>query len=467
MALGITALVGIGGGYAALRMYLHSDAFRKFLSAEVSRAAEVNGNFALFRWDGLAVETASFDATGEGFIGSLRADQIDTEIGFGGLRRGVWELKNTRLTRLSVHLNAEKSKEPAPIQPEVYEPKVTEKQPGWVPEEIEVSSLDIGELAISAALPIGSAKVSGMSVHAVPFGGKNGYKAEIIGGTAEVSSEWVPKLHINRVQGAYRDGTLFITRADFSAWREGRLNGSGELNSRENTFSFEGDVDGVKLDEILSESWARKITGEISSTFSLDNQSGNLATNGELTVRNGTLTALPMLDALAAYADTRRLRMLQLNEAHTKWRYTGDEIILSDLVMGSEGLIRLEGRLSIKGEAIEGRFRLGIVPGTLSNIPGAEIDVFQPGTHGLLWTNLRISGTLDNPKEDLTGRLIEAAGIRMFENVPESGEKVLKFTKSILGEAPIKAIEKGQKVIDEGEKVIKQATGILDGLLGD
>jgi len=448
-------------------MYLHSDGFRKFLSAEVSRAAQVKGNFALFRWDGLAVETASFDATGEGLVGSLRADQIDTEIGFGGLRRGVWELKNTRLTRLEVNLNTEKSKEPAPIQPEIHKQEVMKKQPGWVPEEVEVSSLDIGELAISAILPAGPAKVTGMSVHAVPVGGKNAYKAEITGGTAELPSEWVPQLRINRVHGTYRDGSVFITRADFSAWREGRLNGFGEWNSRENTYSFEGDADGVKLDEILNESWARKLTGDISSSFALDNHSGKLAMNGEMTVRNGTLTALPMLDALAAYADTRRFRLLQLNEAHTKWRYSRDEILLSDLVMGSEGLIRLEGSLSIKGEAIDGRFRLGIVPGTLSNIPGAETHVFQPGTHGLLWTNLHVTGTLDDPEEDLTGRLIEAAGIRMFENLPETGEKVFKFTKSVLGESPIEAIEKGQKIIDEGEKAVKQAKGILDGILGN
>ena len=124
---------------------------------------------------------------------------------------------------------------------------------------------------------------------------------------------------------------------------------------------------------------------------------------------------------------------------------------------------------------------MGLVPGTLANIPGAETHVFKPGPHGLLWAPLRITGTIDNPKEDLTDRLIEAAGLRMFEKLPETGEQVLKFTRNALGETPSHVVEKGRviidqggkvieeggKIIEEGEKVIKGAEGIFRGLLGN
>jgi hypothetical protein len=51
--------------------------------------------------------------------------------------------------------------------------------------------------------------------------------------------------------------------------------------------------------------------------------------------------------------------------------------------------------------------------------------------------------------------------------IPESGEKVLKFTKSMLGENPTGVIDKGLKVIDEGEKVIEGAEDVIKGLLGN
>ncbi len=466
IGLGIVLILGVGIGYAAIRMYLHSDGFRKFMSAEVSRSAKVSGVFAPFFWDGLAVETGSFEAEGEGLVKALRADRISTEIGFGGLTRGVWELKEARIARVEIELDAEKSDDPPSPAPETRKKAVMKQQPGWVPEEVVLESVDIGEVSLKAAMERGTATVHGMSVHAVPAKGKNAYKAEIVGGTVRMPIEWVPELKIDRIRGTYRDGSAFITRADANAWTDGIVTGSGEWNFKDDQYAFTGYVDGVKCAEILNENWARRLTGDASSSYTIDNRSGTMVMSGEVEVRNGTMTALPMLDALAAYADTRRFRILQLNEAHTKWRYSKGEILLTDLVMGSEGLIRLVGNLSIKGNVIDGRFRLGLVPGTLANIPGAETVVFRPGSHGLLWADLHVTGTLEDPEEDLTERLIDAAGMRMFESLPETGDKVLKFTKSVLGEAPDRAIEESRRLLEKSDGVIREADGVIRGAGG-
>ncbi len=129
-------------------------------------------------------------------------------------------------------------------------------------------------------------------------------------------------------------------------------------------------------------------------------------------------------------------------------------------------MIRVEGNLIIRGEELDGTFRLGLAPGTLSAIPGAETDVFATGERGLLWTSLRITGTLDHPKEDLSDRLIAAAGARMFDRIPETGEKVIKFTHSLLGDPSPKTVEKGVKIIEESSKTLREVSGILDGILG-
>ena len=66
VAVGLLVLgvVLLGSIYAAVRSYLHSDGFRKFLSAEASDLVGVSGEFGSFHWDGLAVDTDSFEATG-------------------------------------------------------------------------------------------------------------------------------------------------------------------------------------------------------------------------------------------------------------------------------------------------------------------------------------------------------------------------------------------------------------------
>jgi len=487
MGFGMLLVLAAGFGYHGLRSYLHSEGFRKFLSAEVSRAARMEGSFDPFRWDGLAVETPGFHATGTGVMAGVEADNIDTEVGFGGIRRGVWEVKATRITRLEMMLDLTKKDEPAPTEPAERKKEVMKKQPGWVPGKIELESLQIGEIAIKAKTASGDIRTKGMSLKATPDKGKNAFKGEITGGTVVSPFTWVPELRVKNILGTYRDGSAFITKAEVNAWEDARINAFGEWDSREKTYSFEGDISRVKCAELLDENWARRLTGDVSSTFSVDNLRGGMVMVGDLEISNGTLTALPMLDSLAAYADTRRFRILQLNEARMKWRWEKGGMLLTDIAMGSEGLIRIEGSLSIRGNAIDGRFRLGLAPGTLSNIPGAETDVFLPGTHGLLWTPLHVTGTLDHPEEDLTERLIEAAGMRMFETLPETGETVLRFTRNAIGEDPRGAIGKGlelleksgkiigqgkdilgngSKVIEKGEKAIDAAEGILDGVLG-
>ena len=473
--LGVLVLLALVVGYMGLRAYLHSEGFRKFLSAEVSKAAHVVGAFSAFKWDGLAVATEKFEATGEGMIASLEADQIATEVGFGSLGEGAWELKQTRVSRIEVGLDFTRKNDPSPTLPEevakTVKKTVKKKQPGWVPAEVRLESLAVGELAIRANTREGELAARGMRVRLDAASGKGAYQGEITGGTIDPAKDWLPEIRVEKVRGSFRNGSAFITAAKLKAYAAGRINGYGEWNSDTGTYALEGEIDGVKCDEILNESWAKRLTGDISSTFSVNNISGKMVMDGDLVIRNGTLTALPMLDALAAYADTRRFRVLPLSESRTKWRYSEDGFLFTDFVMASEGLIRLEGNFSIKGREIDGRFRLGLVPGTLSGIPGAETHVFLPGERGLLWAPIRITGTLDDPKEDLTDRLIAAAGIRMFEQIPETGENVLRFTRSVVGESPAavidKGIEGGRKVIDEGEKVIKGAEDVIKGILGN
>jgi hypothetical protein len=160
--LGVLVLLALAVGYMGLRGYLHSEGFRKFLSAEVSKAAHVVGAFSAFKWDGLAVATEKFEATGEGMIASLKADQIGTEVGFGSLGEGAWELKQTRVSRIEVGLDFTRKNDPSPTLPEEVAKTVKKKQPGWVPAEVRLESLAVGELAIRANTREGQVAARGM-----------------------------------------------------------------------------------------------------------------------------------------------------------------------------------------------------------------------------------------------------------------------------------------------------------------
>ena len=466
LALGliVVGLIAAAILYATVRGYLYSDAFRRFLSAKTSEVVGVDGEFSPFRWDGLAVDTDEFVASGNGLLRNLRVDGLHTEVSVGGLTRGVWEIRSSRLQRLDISVDARTRGPVAPV-------RVTAPSPaqgaGWLPQEVEVQSMEVREVVVKALLDAGPLSVSRVRVRVEPLEKKRAYRVELADGLIRTPIAWLPELHLDRARLRYQDGRVSLANSSAWAWQDARLELSGEWDLPTAAYVLEGSASGVRCEDVFSADWAKRCSGEMNSSFTLDNHDGALVARGHLDIRKGTLTALPVLDALAAYADTRRFRVLALSEAATDWRWKEGEIFFSKLVLGSEGLARLEGNLFIRGRDLDGTFRLGLAPGTLASIPGAETKVFLPGEHGLVWAPLRITGTLDHPVEDLTDRLKEAAGMRMFEIIPETGEQALKFTRSILGDTPGQTVDQGMKIIEQGGKAAQDVTrGVFDGLFG-
>jgi hypothetical protein len=476
IALIALGLLGSALLYAAVRTYLHSDGFRRLLADKASELSGVRGEFTPFRWDGLAVDTAAFEGSGDGLVRGIRLEGIHTEIAVGGLRRGVWELNGTRAQRIDLKLDARKPRHGTgtnagldAARPNAFKP-AKKKTPGWLPQTVAVQGGEVAEVILRAELDAGTAHASGLRVIAQPAGTRNTHRIEIAGGSIHLPFALIPEIRLKRARLRYQDGRVFLNSAEASAWPDGRLEASGEWDWPSREFAAFGTVSGVTGQDLFNETWAKRLSGDLSSNFTIDNRSGEIVADGRLVLRNGTLTALPVLDALAAYADTRRFRVLALSDSQTKWRWKKDELRLSELVLATEGLIRLEGSMVIRGNQLDGTFRLGLAPGTLATIPGAETHVFMPGERGLLWTPLRITGTLDDPKEDLTDRLIDAAGLRMFDVIPETGERVIKFTRSLIGDSPVESVDKvldqGGRIIDTGGAIVEGVGGVIGGILG-
>jgi hypothetical protein len=446
-------------GYGMLKSYLHSDAFRRFLSAELSNAAGVRGEFGSFRWDGLEVRTDRFEAAGDGVVGDVHATDLSTEVILSGVRRGVWQLRGTSLRRLDLTLDATRN-------PQTLTPKENKKKSRWLPNEVEPDGLEIRDLSIKAKFGNGSVTSGGMGVTVQKTGSGHSYQAELVGGTIRLPFEKIAELRHTRSRLRYQGGRLFITEATLGARERGRITATGEWDFSSGQYALQGAAKDLTCEEVFNEDWSKRLTGDVLLDFSADNLSELSKASGSIQIRNGVLTALPLLDTLAAYADTRRFRMLTLHEAQTDWHCRDGEWLFTNFVLASDGLVRLEGTLRVRGRELDGNFRLGLVPGILTSIPGAETHVFQAGERGLLWTPLRITGTLDEPKEDLSDRLIEAAGSRMFEVIPETGGKVLKFTRSIFGETPADAVNKGLDTLEKGADIIDSTSGILGGTIG-
>ncbi|MCW1884825.1 AsmA-like C-terminal region-containing protein [Luteolibacter flavescens] len=468
------AVALLGGGYIGLRSWLHGESFRHMLATEAGKAIGVTCEFSPFRWAGTSMTTDSFTASGEAIVQSINSEGLRVDVGLGGWWEGVWRIDEARARKIEVVIDTTAADRVKDLPPATVQPPPPPRGKKWydslVPDEVDLRKVDVGNSALKVITRSGPVSISGTSWKVTPDEAKGSYRAEGTDGTVKLPWEWAPPMNLGKARLRYHQDTVSLSAADFQVYQSGRLDLNGEMSVKGDGYVFNGHLRDVMCDEILPEDWKQRVAGKVDTEFTVESGKNGPIVEGSLTHANGVLTALPLLDSLAAYADTTRFRRIALEKGSLDYRWEDGAMTLKNIILSSEGLVRLEGSLQVdKQERIDGRFRLGLVPGILARIPGAETIVFAPGERGLLWTTLHISGTLEDPEEDLSQRLIAAAGMRMIEIIPETGEKVLKFTTQALDQdmqAQLKqsadtVIEQGKGVIEQGKGVIDEAAGVV------
>jgi hypothetical protein len=101
----------------------------------------------------------------------------------------------------------------------------------------------------------------------------------------------------------------------------------------------------------------------------------------------------------------RQATSLALRGSHNfEWKYP--TIDIENIAIEERGKFRIEGEISIEQRRLRGTIRLGLIREYLDWLPNPE-EVFSRKQGGYLWTNVRLSGTIDDPGQDLSPRIIE------------------------------------------------------------
>ncbi len=461
IALLLIAAIASVCGYVWLRRYLSSKEFHGLIVAQAEIYLGAKPSLSPLRWDGFRVNVENFEAESQGQAKGLAMQGIKTGIDAGGVARGVWSVLPSRVTNLSLTWDATAK---APPPPQIVEEQ-TLPQPmkkawydRWIPKQIETDTLVISNSDLHLILAQGEARLNGTRWELEPTKGFENCKLSGNGGNLKLPYAWAPAMKLDQLRFTYHDGFLYLTEATLSAYENGHVKLSGEFDPASRFYAIEGSLRDVLCSEVLPPDWKQRLSGVIESSFSVQSRQSSAVVKGHVKIHQGILTALPVLDKLAAYSQSLRFRTLSLHDAEADYEITDEGVTLSNVTIGSEGLARMEGKIRFLNNnlnrscALDGDFRVGLAPGTLATIPGAEEDVFVQGERGLMWAPMHISGTLDNPEEDLSGRLMSAAGARMFDMIPATGLKVLKYTQQVVD-------DNGQETM---EKVVKKTTDVID-----
>lgn len=467
-------LVALLGGVIWVRSYLRSEDFRKQLEQQIGSAVGGQAEIAEIEWHGTTLELGQLDLKSEK-AGSWRLRDVDTKVDLAGFWDRVWLVPKIEIRQATSEWDLRAGKQDnAPKTSSSSASKGSGRRgSGFLPNRSEVHEVTILDYEGEVMTEQGAYAWDGMRLTTRP----NPQGTTLVtlgGGRLRTPLDWLGTLKLESGMLALREGELSLDRSEWMT-DSGPLTVRGKVQGENR--EWEAAIENWDIQPLLPEEWKPFLTGRATG--------GGLCLQDSLQagfeIEKGTVEGLPFLERLAAYAGTPRLRRLTLEEASfTLERRASDHFQVKDLVLFDEGLLRVEGYLNREPSRLEGELSLGVPPGLLAHIPGAEEKVFLPGAKGLLWTKVNLSGTWENPEEDLSERMIRAAGERMFEMIPETGKWALRYSGEALdqgtrllvdsqglileegGKAIEQSLEKGTELLDEG---LKTGFGILDSLL--
>lgn len=287
-------------------------------------------------------------------------------------------------------------------------------------------------------------RVTGMGVTATHAQG--GW--QVVGQGGRVMQNGLPSMDIVSMRLLHKEPSLFIQEAKL---REdgGEISATGEVTEKEKV-DLQFKVNGMNVTPLLPEDWRARLHGRISGdarvVYPLREGPGVARVlSGNALLQQGVLEALPVLNKIADFTKTDRFRRLTLNQVRGDFRVDQDGLRVTNFVLESERLISVKGQFTIANDQIDGTFEVGITPGPLQWLPGSQEKVFVTLRDGYAWTNMRITGPVNGPREDLSSRLVAAAEAAVVQKVESTANQAV-----------------GTAV----DTVKKGATGVLDLLFG-
>lgn len=466
-------------GYVWGRSYLRSEAFRVSMSQQVSNLLGVEGDFSALLWKSDSVGSEAFRGSSKDtakvskkqLLDKIEARNIRVDLDWGSLWKNTFQMQRLEIDSLHLELSDKQKEKQHEIYHSGFENKnllvnetlLKQGSRAWyqrfLPKEIALSDTRVDSLSVGYIAADGRRFSMENSQVDVEFLNHE-VSVQMQGGVLDVEHELLDQVVLDSAKWNYRERNIYIQSLQASVYDGAGLELSGQIGEKGEDYELQGTILGVDCHHFLSDLWQSRLEGEMAVRFSAKKENvrskGGSELRGELKVRNGVLKGLRVLDQIAAYSETRGFQTLRFSKFQCRFLSRADTLEIRDVFLHCDGLMRIEGGVSIQHRKLKGEFQLGIVPGVLRHIPGAEQKIFLPGKDQLLWASVKISGTLEDIEEDLSERMFLAAGMRMFEVIPETGLQVLRFTSEGIESV---ALPEGFEPLSE----LLNATGLGEG----
>jgi hypothetical protein len=449
----LIVLVAVGGialyGYLWMQSYLKSDRFSHLVARELSSATQSKVNLEGFTWSNPNAFASAITLQPKRAQGwsQVKADSVQAGLDWSTFRQGVWSVPEIRIGNLEI-IQGTSAKKGVELPDAEAETPPTDEAPAWIkrwlPSRTEIGELDVNDFDLK---PVEKPGVEVKNLHLVARPGTDTQQWNLKAKDGELFlTAFTAAFRVKSLNAGLSEQALVLHDASATWIGDCDVTARGALPfSGKKPWNFSGKLSGLEMRHLLDAAWQERLSGVIEADYEV-----NPATlKGKVQIKNGIAQSLPVLDRVADFTRTERLRRIVFDIATADVQRQGETLQVTNLVLQSNGLIRVEGNFTIEKKNIDGEFFVGVTPDTLRWIPGSQDRVFTESRAGspagLVWTKVRVSGPIDQPREDLSNRLLAAAG------------------KALILDTPLNAVGTGVgvgvKVLEGGTEVLKVMPG--------
>ncbi len=417
--------------------FLRSEDFRKLVSEETGDAFHAEAQYAPLRWAGPSVFSDSLRATGNpgSIVASIEASQVRAAVNWRAIFEGAWRVDEVDVLNFQGVIR--------PGSPEAGKdggdpPVASSGLASLLPSRFELGRLNVAKARIDFLGADGRPAVSlaDSTLKVEP----NGSGWTIDGTNGSLTLPPLPEMSVTSYRTRIQSGVFFLTDASLRLGASGKISASGEFAE---TSKLRIQWDQVDIAPFLAADWKGRFSGIVAGTADLAWPSTGIAdatASGAFRVTEGLVQNVSTLEEVAKFTGAPQFRRMPVQEFSANYKWADGNLALTNIVLESKGLLRVEGVCTISGAgAVEGNLRVGVTPQSLQWLPGSRERVFTTAQNGYLWTSVRIGGTLQNINEDLSSRLANAMkdevinqGVKTIEMLPGATKGGVKDMLDIL-----------------------------------
>lgn len=476
----VLVIAGVGAvmwGVMTFRNYLTSDELRQELASRLSSGlGDAEVEIDPLAWNGGQVRVDRV-LVKKGELANGQVHGLQATLDWAGLKRQTVHVNELRADAVEVQFAGlaptGKSAIPARSASDANEMDLPDAPAGWrawLPTKLELDQVIVDRVEIEQTAGDYPIRLHDARITAEPSAGDKAWN--VLLGESELQigrAEW-GDFEVRSASLRVDESRLFINDIRAGWMGDSELTGRGFVQFGNGQLDLGGHVSSLDVLKLVGPSWKGKLSGDVGGDFHLGaGPDDPMRVKGHAALKGGVLQQMAVLERIATYTKVDRFRRLVLDSAEADYSWTPGSVTLKNLVLQSDGLIRIQGDVSMRDGALSGVLQVGVTSGTLKWIPGAERRVFVESAPtassppGYIWTTVRLGGTTTAPTEDLSDRLMAGVGTELLLAPVETATEMLEGTTGTeLPAAGKELLKGGTETLQKG---LETGTGLLRGFL--